>query len=218
MTVRRFKWRRLWNIWFKTPCCFQFYFRHNLSFKLFPCKALSLIEDPPELWITTASRYEPLRLCGGTGASSVYTEDAPNNPSIVLLTCLKKMLYCTFARGPPQLLCLLYFDMCTGKVKYISRVEFGFYANCWPFFLSLKAINIKSEFVLICLFYMMKTSSTLHSGSWSLACLNNGTPTCHDNRIKSHHFLQPIRKGQTTSQQVMSPALSDQECARSSQS
>lgn len=75
--------------------------------------------------------------------------------SVVLLTLnVWKMLYCTFAKVrsaaslSSDVYCSLWY-LCTGKVKYISRVEFGFYANrC--FFLWLKAINIKkmiSEFV-----------------------------------------------------------------------
>lgn len=58
---------------------------------------------------------------------------------VVLLTLnVWKMLYCTFAKVrsdaslSSDVYCSLWY-LCTGKVKYISRVEFGFYANRWCF-------------------------------------------------------------------------------------
>lgn len=74
---------------------------------------------------------------GFRGESSVNTEEAPNKPkcSFVNLNGLKNaVLY--ICKGvtllPPSVVMFtVLFDMiCTGKVKYISRVEFGFYANC----------------------------------------------------------------------------------------
>lgn len=77
-----------------------------------------------------------------SGESRVNTEDAPTNGGVVVffdLDGLRKMLYCTFVKGhcAAALSCNVYctlWYLSTGKVKYISRAQFGFYAKCWSFF------------------------------------------------------------------------------------
>lgn len=83
--------------------------------------------------------------------ASVYTEHAPNNTSVVVvdLDGFIKMLYCTHVRGvtllPPLVLMFTLWYLRTGKVKYISRAEFGFYANCWSVFPVIKSNKSKKK-------------------------------------------------------------------------
>lgn len=137
--------------------------------------------------------------------SPVYrTEDSPNNPSVVLLTLMVWwMLYCTFASGHSaatlscNVYCTLWY-LCIGKVKYISRAEFGFYATCWsvvfPVIKSNKYKNGKQIWPGKCYLYTENSRSTLrdvdyrHLGIWGQSAVTDfvsWTQHCH-----FHHKLK----------------------------
>lgn len=159
------------------PNCFLkfFFFHSTLEADL---KILRWI-----LWSQAVRRCGPDRVCGWRGKSSVHTEDAQNNPHVVLFTLMVwKMLYCTFARGHSaatlscNVYCTLWY-LCTGKVKYIYRVDFGFYANCWCFFPVIKSNKYKND-KWICPDSLWFIVGIFHSCvSWAVKA---------DNRVHNH--------------------------------